>query len=120
MWISKRKWNEMCEKVNDLEKRNNQIGNLIPTLVDRTNHYEGLNKNVEKLISAHKEVEETEACIRGGVKLSTFSKTSYKHNEQTVNTSNIKDITLEELARLVIDREPIVREENVKVKVEYR
>ena len=120
MWISKRKWNEMEDKVNDLEKRNNQIGNLIPTLVDRTNHYEGLNKNVEKLISAHKEVEETEACIRGGVKLSMFSKTSYKHHSETVDTSNISDITLEELARLVIDHEPIVREENVKVKVEYR
>ena len=44
----------------------------------------------------------------------------YLHEyESTVNTSNIKDVTLEELARLVIDHEPIVREENVKVKVEY-
>ena len=120
MWVSKKKWNEMEEKVNEIEKRNNKIGNLIPTLADRTNRYEELNKNVEKLISAHKEVEETEACIRGGVKLSIFSKTSYEHNEPKASTSNIKDITLEELARFVIDHEPIVREENVKVKVEYR
>ena len=120
MWISKLKWNEMEQRVNDLEKRNNQIGNLIPTLVDRTNHYEDLNKNVEKLISAHKKVEETEACIRGGVKLSMFSKTSYEHNEPKASTNNIQEVTLKELVRLVIDREPIVREENVKVKVEYR
>lgn len=120
MWISKRKWNEMCEKVNDLEKRSNQIGNLIPTLVDRTNHYEDLKKNVDKLISAHKKVEETDTYMNDGLKLAMFSKTSYEHNESKASTSNISDITLEELARLVIDREPIVREENVKVKVEYR
>ena len=44
----------------------------------------------------------------------------YHHSAEKVSTSNISDITLEELARLVIDRKPIVREENVKVKVEYR
>lgn len=41
---------------------------------------------------------------------------------KSTSTSNkVSDITLEELARFkVIDHEPIVREENVKVKVEYR
>ena len=43
-----------------------------------------------------------------------------KKEEIKTSTNTIKDITLEELTRFVIDHEPIVREENVKVKVEYR
>jgi len=120
MWISKRKWNEMEDKIDVLEKRNVQLGKLASTMVDRTNNYNELEKNVEKLISAHKKVEETDTYMNDGLKLAMFSKTSYEHNEPKASTSNISDITLEELARLVIDREPIVREENVKVKVEYR
>ena len=55
--------------------------------------------------------------MNNGLKLNMFSKTSYEHNEPKVSTSNIQDITLEELARLVIDGTPITRkvmEENIK------
>jgi len=95
MWISKRKWNEMEDRVNELEKRHNILTQSV----------------YSKIAILNREISQVGEFAR--VLNMNMGKNS------TVNTSNIKDITLKELARLVIDREPIVREENVKVKVEY-
>ena len=74
-------------------------------------NYKALENKVLSLEEAH------DVCLVG----SGFGRVKrYYHSSDKASTSNIKDITFEELARLVIDHEPIVREENVKVKVEYR
>lgn len=105
MWISKRKWNEMERRVNDLEKEDEKIFYL--------------SREVERLRNAHITNKVTSYVDEAG-KVHYTTKYPYYDNTNRASTSNIKDITLEELARLVIDHEPIVREENVKVKVEYR
>ncbi len=78
-----------------------------------------LSNEVEKLRNAHI-TNKTTSYIDDAGKVHYSTKYTYCDNTNRANTSNISDITLEELARLVIDHEPIVREENVKVKVEYR
>lgn len=121
MWISKRKWNEMEDRMDILERRNIQICELIrsiPDISDKLINYGWLVSAVRKLELAHKNELYTDIDSTGHA--CTKNKYIHERNEPKASTSNIKDVTLEELARLVIDHEPIVREENVKVKVEYR
>ena len=107
MWISKRKWNEMEDKISVLEKRDARLWE----------EWAKLKVISDGLAMAHKD-EITKRYSKDGCEI--YAREYLHEYESTVNTSNISDITLEELARLVIDHEPIVREENVKVKVEYR
>ena len=86
MFISKRKWEDMCERVDDLE-------------------------------NIHSIRFEKKFCNYFGINI--LEKVGYKHSSNTikVSTNEISDITLEELARLVIDGTPITRkviEENIK------
>ena len=89
MWISKKKWNEMCDRINKLEDA----------------HSKKYRKEWNSLLEGY-----------------LLMADGYEHSnkELKVNTDTIPNVTLEELARYVLDNEPIVREENVKVKVEYR
>ena len=89
MWISKRKWNEMCEKIDGLERAN---------------------------IRTCKEIYSLKRLSQG---LIYGTRIVYNHEVDCVSTKDITDITLEELAKLVIDGTPIVREEVSKVKKEY-
>ncbi len=108
MWISKRKWNEMEDKMNNMLHRDAVIFERLETLKDE----------LVELERAHKD--EIYTYVDGNRCTRTKRKYSHRQEEIKVSTDTIKDVTLEELARLVIDHEPIVREENVKVKVEYR
>ena len=103
MWISKRKWTEMEDRMDILLHRDAVIFGRLETLKDE----------LTELEKAHKD--EIYTYVDGN--RCTRTKRKYSHK---TSTNTIKDITLEELARFVIDHEPIVREENVKVKVEYR
>ena len=108
MWISKKKWNKMEENIFLMNK-------TIENIVFRQ---EVIKDELTELEKAHKD----DIYTYIDVNRCTCTKRKYSHRKEEVkaSTSNIKDITLEELARLVIDHEPIVREENVKIKVEYR
>ena len=108
MWISKKKWNKIEENIFLMNK-------TIENIVFRQ---EVIKDELTELEKAHKD----DIYTYIDVNRCTCTKRKYSHRKEEIkaSTSNIKDITLEELARLVIDHEPIVREENVKVKVEYR
>ena len=109
MWISKRKWNEMEYKIK-----------MVDSVLKKEDEYLSyLSNEVKSLRDAHITTKSTSCIDNNGV---VRYSTEYEYCDHTIkaSTSNIKDVTFEELARLVIDREPIVREENVKVKVEYR
>lgn len=108
MWISKKKLDDILNKMN--------------------NKIEELEHEVKALSDCHKKEYIRKYYMKPtsffdkcqglpNIEITPYSK--YSHDYDRLNTS-ISDITLEELARLVIDHEPIVREENVKVKVEYR
>ena len=103
MWVSKRKWNEMEDRMNILLRRDTLIFERLETLHDE----------LIELEKTHKDEIYTYVDRNGR----TRTKRKYSHK---ISTDTISNITLEELARFVIDHEPIVREENVKVKVEYR
>ena len=107
MWISRKKWNEMEENIFLMNK----------TIENIVFHQEVINDELTELEKAHK----SEICACTCDEKNRL-KRKYIHRQEEIkaSTSNISDVTLEELARLVIDHEPIVREENVKVKVEYR
>ena len=105
MFISKRKWEEMCDRVDDLDETNNTLRTMINNL------YGGCS-----------EIQEDTRRIKLFVE-SLNTKVERQHYElrrdacKGVSTKEIKDITLEELARLVIDGTPITRkvmEENIK------
>ena len=109
MWISKRKWNEIEEKIK-----------MVDSVLKKEDEYLSyLSNEVKNLRDAHITTKSTSYIDNNGV---VRYSTKYKYCDHTIkaSTSNISDVTLEELARFVIDHEPIVREENVKVKVEYR
>ena len=108
MWISKKKWNKIEENIFLMNK-------TIENIVFRQ---EVIKDELTELEKAHKD----DIYTYIDVNRCTCTKRKYSHRKEEIkaSTSNIKDITLEELARLVIDHEPIIREENVKVKVEYR
>ena len=109
MWISKKKWNEMEEKVKMVDSALKKEG-------ERLSYF---SNELKSLRDAHITTKYTSFIDDNGV---VRCSTEYKYCDHTIkaSTSNIKDVTFEELARFVIDHEPIVREENVKVKVEYR
>ena len=108
MWISKKKWNKIEENIFLMNK-------TIENIVFRQ---EVIKDELTELEKAHKD----DIYTYIDVNRCTCTKRKYSHKKEEIkaSTSNISDVTLEELARLVIDHEPIVREENVKVKVEYR
>ena len=109
MWISKRKWNKIEEKINMVDSALKKEGEKLSYL----------SNEVRKLRDAHITTKSTSFIDNNGV---VQYSTEYKYCDHTIkaSTSNIKDITLEELARFVIDHVPIVREEDVKIKVVYR
>ena len=90
MFISKRKWNEMCDRI---DKQQNKINELVACHEIKYSPCFDYLRNI---------------CLR---------ENGFKHENIKVSTKEISNITLEELARLVIDGTPITRkviEENVK------
>jgi hypothetical protein len=93
MWISKKMWNEMCDRIELVEE------------------------NTRGLIETHTEIEAKEKFW------SISSKRFYpicdtkmvKKYTHSINTNTVPNVTLEELTRLVIDGTPIERKENVEM-----
>ena len=96
MWLSKKKYNEMVDFVNDMNER-----------------IKDLEWEQAKLIDCHEAIEGRDDCDRL-IRL-------YSHNNASdkANTKNIKDITLQELASYVIDHKPIERKEKIEVTKKY-
>lgn len=118
MWISKRKWSKIEEKINTVDMLHRKMILMCDTIDSLKRSRERIDNELTELEKAHKD--EIYTYVDGNRCTRTKRKYSHRKEEVKVSTSNISDITLEELARLVIDHEPIVREENIKVKVEYR
>ena len=118
MWISKRKWNEMEQDIDMVDVLDGKIIFMCDTIDRLKRSQESLKDELVELERAHKD--EIYTYVDGNGCTRTKRKYSHRQEEIKTSTDTIKDITLEELARLVIDHEPIIREENVKVKVEYR
>lgn len=113
MWISKRKWNEMEEKIKMVDSLDRKFILMYDTIDRLKRSQNNIHDELIELEKAHKDEIYTYVDRNG----CTCTKRKYSHK---ISTNTIQDITLEELARFVIDHEPIIREENVKVKVEYR
>ena len=120
MFISKRKWEEMCERIDVTSSNLIKTIRMVTELQDKLKNYDAYEKRVEKLLDAHVCVyDEGYQEIRSGNSVRYYSKVLKEiiHKNQTSSTNQISDITLEELARLVIDGTPITRkvmEENIK------
>lgn len=112
MWISKKKWNEMNERIWELEKNSNKYAIRITELDEKLYCYDTYKKNVEKLLDAHLcDYSDGFQEIRGGNTVRYYSRIlkEINHNNLNFPSNKVKDVTLEELTRLVIDGEPIVR-----------
>jgi hypothetical protein len=113
MWISKKKWNEMCDVVNKLNFTLTSQRDNIDKIYDR------LEKNrtdIENLIDAHHKYEKEELGYTcGGLPVSFKTRLVTKYNH-AIDTNEIKGVTLEELAKFIIDKTPIERDKTVKVK----
>ena len=113
MWITKKKWNEMRDVVNKLNLELTRQRDNIDGIYDR------LEKNgidIENLIDAHHKYEKEESGYNcGGLPVSFKTRLVTKYNH-AIDTDEIKGITLEELARYVIDGTPIERDKTIKVK----
>lgn len=82
MWISKKKWEKICE---DIDRNERDILMI-------------------------------KSCHKLGIIINGNTYDHVSHHEQKVNTNLIKDVSLEELAKYVIDGTPIERDKTVKVK----
>ena len=119
MWISKKMWNEMCTKLDNLESlcANNEI-----TYQRLKNRLVDVEIIVENLTKAHNEIEDEEEYLsfpNGMYGRYEMKKRKIKKYNHTINTSTIPDVTLEELAKLVIDGEPIKRTEKIDMTTEF-
>ena len=118
MWISKKKWNEIGNKLDNLSSlcTHNEI--MIQRLSERLSDAETTIKN---LIEAHNEIEDEEEylSLNGIYGRYEIKKRKIKKYNHTMNTSTVPNVTLEELAKLVIDGTPIERTEKVDMTTEY-
>ena len=105
MFISKRKWEEMCDRIEGLDETNNTLRAMINNLGSGRNEIHEETRRIKLFIEAlNTKVERQNYELR-------------RDACKGVSTKEISDITLEELARLVIDGTPITRkvmEENIK------
>lgn len=91
MWISKKKWEEMENKLIDLEV--------------------ALNYHKEKIMDLEDELNQLSLChVRVGDSCGRNYAYQYTHKD-TIPTDTIPDLTLIELAQYVIDHKPIKRTE---------
>lgn len=128
MWISKKKWNETKEriKLNEIlfTAKHDCLNKIENRLIKVEKDLEKANKTIYQLSIAHKEVIETEKYtdynyMGIGVIPVEKERTVFKYIHSS-DTNTVPNVTLEELARYVIDNEPIVREETINIKKEYR
>ena len=119
MWISKKKWNEIGNELDNLSSlcAHNEIANQ--KLRERLSDAE---TTIENLTKAHNEIEDEEDYLSfpdGMYGRYEMKKRTIKKYNHTINTSTIPNVTLEELAKLVIDGEPIKRTEKIDMTTEF-
>ena len=118
MWISKCKWNEMCDRIDFTSSNLIKTMKLVAELEEKLKNYYAYEKRVEKLLDAH-------ICVYNGdyqeIRGGNYSKVLKEiiHKSQTSCTNEISDVTLEELAKLVIDGTPIKRTEKIDMTTEF-
>ena len=123
MWISKKKWNEMCDMIDFLEMRTNRLVELEKRLIEAEAKLKESEEIIEGLKLIHNEKVNREQYF--DISLMDFNsgksgwtnkiKKSYSHSPESVNTKTVPNVTIEELTRLVIDGTPIERKENVEM-----
>ena len=91
MWISKKKWNEMRDRLNKHDK------------------------SINELIDCHKVNWTPYITYEFGHEEIRLFQNGLTHNTITISTDTIPNVTLEELTKLVIDGTPIERKENVEM-----
>ena len=116
MFISKRKWDEICERIDELNSENYELNEtlkqyyiILSQLADLHNYEEAIKKEKYSIVTMPKSKNRVPFLDRNVL---YHSQTTEKSS-----TKEISNITLEELARLVIDGTPITRkvmEENIK------
>lgn len=110
MFIRRKEYEELVNRIKRLEKNN----------ILQSDNFQGLNyehkdltRKIECLEKIHNLRKEIEHRIGYDCEIYVCD-----HNSITFNTDHVKNVTLDELVKFVIDDEPIKREETVKV--EYR
>ena len=119
MWISKHKWNEIGNELDNLGSRCTHNEIMIQMLSERLSDAESTIKNLTK---AHNEIEEEEEYLsfpNGMYGNYEVKKRTIKKYNHTINTSTIPNVTLEELAKIVIDGTPIKRTEKIDMTTEF-
>lgn len=122
MWISKSKWNEMCDKVSS-----NDVSFL--TRDEYLKKLEGRLTKAEEMINELKLIhnETTEEVSYFDINNFMAGKSgvvnkkvqNYSHIPESTSTKLIPKVTLEELAKLVIDGEPIKRIKKIDMTTEF-
>ena len=106
MWISKKKWEEMCDTI-DRNTRNIKL----------------LHWEVNSLLIEHEYSDEIKTVEYLSVKDSEYHKEKMTYTFVTghklIDTNLIPNVTLEELAKLVIDGTPIKRTEKIDMTTEF-
>lgn len=101
MWLSKKKYNEIVENIDNLSENINILNREMGTLSSKLNG----------LVNCH-------TLTRGEINPWTGER-DFNFNHETqhtkVNTQEIEDITLQELASYVIDHKPIERKEKIEI-----
>ena len=96
MWISKRKWNEMEEKINMLDSSLSLICDTACDAIDSVKHsYENLKDELTELERAHKD--ETYTYI--DVNRCTCTKRKYSHRKEEIKASTSNIVTGKQIGR---------------------
>ena len=111
----------------------NEIGNELDNLVSRCTHNEIINQMlrerladteiaIENLTKVHNEIEDEEEYLsfpNGMYGRYEMKKRKIKKYNHATDTSTVPNVTLEELAKLVIDGTPIKRTEKIDMTTEF-
>lgn len=113
----------MCDRIDSTNS------NLIKTMVKlgelerKIQYYTIYEKSVDRLLEAHNVIYKMDEFeqVKGGKAVSYYYRVIKEilHREQSTSTDKLSNITLEELAKLVIDGTPIERDEKLDVKMKY-
>ena len=102
----------MVSRINELEKNSSKYARRITELNEELYYYDSYKKNVEKLLDAHLcdyEIGFEEVRVGGNFRYYNKVLKEINHNNLKTDTDKVKDVTFQEVAKLVIDNEPIVR-----------
>lgn len=110
---------EIKIKLIKMEGKNAKTENLIQTTVEKLAEaqfeIQNMKTELKRLECCHAIKHSVELVMtKRGEELEYGEVCRFSHNKEKYDTENIKDVTLEELTKYVIDGKPIIREKMVK------